>query len=164
MGEPPCECDGPGWCGRYSIEQQAYPFEVCRGLHGEHKGERYRKKWRLALATGGPGPRPLAPGAATPQPAGGPGTELKKLLAALGLKAGDCACESRALRMDREGAAWCRANRAEIVAWLDAERKRRGWWEAAKAAARAVAGDFMPNPLDPLGSLLDEAIRRAEAT
>jgi hypothetical protein len=34
---------------------------------------------------------------------------------------------------------------------------------AVAAAGNLVAGEFVPNPLDPVGSLLDEAIRRAQA-
>ena len=45
--EPLCECTGPGWCHRYQIEQQAYPFEVCQ--RNDYNSKRYRKKWRLAL-------------------------------------------------------------------------------------------------------------------
>jgi hypothetical protein len=58
MTEPPCACEGPGFCPRFGIEQQQYPFEVCRGLHGDGKGERYRRKWRLDLL--GESPRPVA--------------------------------------------------------------------------------------------------------
>lgn len=117
----------------------------------------------------------------------GAGFEMKKLLSELGIPQGWCeGCKLRAKTMDDNGIEWCRANRATIVKWLqkaerdfarDAAALARGdgkeptdqqiakaqnaqrWkvgWEAAKRI-------LFINPLDPFGSLIDEAIRRAEA-
>lgn len=60
-------------------------------------------------------------------PAGGPGTELGKLLAwwGIGAEAG-CTCKARAALMDRAGVAWCEANIESIADWLEEEAKRRG--------------------------------------
>lgn len=44
-----CECKGPGFCSRYQIEQQQYPWEVCQGAHGAEKGSAYRRKWASRL-------------------------------------------------------------------------------------------------------------------
>lgn len=44
-----CTCTGPGYCERFKIEQQQYPWEVCQGRHGEEKGRRYRRKWAAEL-------------------------------------------------------------------------------------------------------------------
>ena len=63
----------------------------------------------------------------TPQPEGGPGTELKKLLATIGITATPtCSCNARAKRMDQEGCDWCEEHLDEIVGWLREEATKRG--------------------------------------
>lgn len=61
---------------------------------------------------------------------GGPGTELKKLLSRIGIKAeGGCKCNDRAIKMDemeRLEPGWCERNIDEIVGWLEEEAKKRG--------------------------------------
>jgi hypothetical protein len=65
-------------------------------------------------------PRPVAP-------TGGAGTELKKLLGKVGIKATpNCKCNSRARHMDAMGLQWCRDNIAEISGWLAEESASRG--------------------------------------
>jgi hypothetical protein len=62
-----------------------------------------------------------------PKVAGGPGNELKKLLARVGIKASQgCSCNTRARLMDARGPAWCEANVEEIVGWLREEATKRG--------------------------------------
>lgn len=60
----------------------------------------------------------------------GPGTELKKLLARVGIKAQpDCSCNARASTMDQAEArepGWCEAHIDEIVGWLREEAEKRG--------------------------------------
>ena len=66
-------------------------------------------------------PLPVAP------PAHGPGTEVKKLLARVGIAATpDCACNARAAEMDRQGVEWCEANIDTIVGWLREQAEARG--------------------------------------
>jgi hypothetical protein len=61
------------------------------------------------------------------QPSNGPGTELKKLLAKVGITASpDCACNARAAEMDRQGVEWCEANLDTIVGWLREQAEARG--------------------------------------
>lgn len=59
----------------------------------------------------------------------GPGTELKKLLAKIGITATpNCACNARARRMDEEEArhpGWCEEHLEEIVGWLREEARKR---------------------------------------
>ena len=58
---------------------------------------------------------------------GGPGTELKKSLARIGIQpAKNCACNHRAAVMDRQGCDWCEANIDTIVGWLREEATKRG--------------------------------------
>jgi len=62
-----------------------------------------------------------------PAPARGPGTELKKLLAVVGITATpDCSCNARAAEMDRQGCDWCEANIDTIVGWLREQAEARG--------------------------------------
>lgn len=76
-----------------------------------------------------------------------------------------CPCRKMARKMDRRGPQWCRENRQEIVDHIQQQMDSRGWKEKLTAAARATASGlaFHLNPLDIPGSLVDEAIRRAEA-
>ena len=60
-------------------------------------------------------------------PTHGPGTELKKLLARVGITATpDCSCNARAAEMDRQGVEWCEANIDTIVGWLREQAEARG--------------------------------------
>lgn len=56
----------------------------------------------------------------------GPGTELKKMLAKLGIAVtADCPCNERAALMDSNGCAWCEQNLETIVVWMREESARR---------------------------------------
>lgn len=77
----------------------------------------------------GDGERPSAQ--PEPQvPPKGPGTELKKLLATIGITASpDCKCNQRARHMDEmeeKEPGWCAANIDEIVGWLREAATDRG--------------------------------------
>ena len=68
---------------------------------------------------------PAYPREAKPQ--SGPGTELKKLLAKVGITATpNCSCNARARTMDANGCEWCEAHLDEIVGWLREEATKRG--------------------------------------
>jgi hypothetical protein len=69
-------------------------------------------------------------------------------------------------KMNRWGVDGCREHRAEIIAHLKAAYQETSWADFATASAKAIASGlaFSINPLDPFGSLVDEAIRRAEPT
>lgn len=78
-----------------------------------------------------PGFNPVPPvQAAYPHLNGGPGTELKKLLARIGITATpNCSCNARARAMDANEArepGWCEAHLDEIVGWLREEAEKRG--------------------------------------
>lgn len=111
-----------------------------------------------------PADRPKRPIILWP-PEGGPGTEMKAMLAGLGVNPGPtCDCNAKAIQMDLWGVEGCRANRNTIVGWLRDNAPRWGWADRVKAAANAVINGlaFKLNPLDPFPGVLDEAIRRAE--
>lgn len=79
-----------------------------------------------------PGFVPPKPDNATtpPPPSHGPGTEIKALLAKIGITSTpDCKCNSRAAYMDKmesEQPGWCEANIEEIVGWLRESAAERG--------------------------------------
>lgn len=71
--------------------------------------------------------RPLRPN--TPQPSGGPGTELHKILKKLGLSPVEgCKCKGRARKMDEWGPDICEDRINEIVGWMEEEAKKRKKW------------------------------------
>lgn len=95
------------------------------------------------------------------RPTDGPGTELRALLAELGLpNSKGCQCKSRQSKMNEWGLEGCRANRAEIEGWLRGEAKKVGWRHKLKAAALGVWHGIVVNPLDPAPGLLDTALER----
>ena len=54
------------------------------------------------------------------------GTELKKLLSKIGIKATpNCSCNKRAILMDTNGIEWCENNIDTIVEWLKEEATKR---------------------------------------
>lgn len=106
-----------------------------------------------------PRPAPVVP------PVGGPGTELKAILDSLDIQPHKgCACGDKVREMDAWGVDGCRLRREQIVQWLSESRAKLGWGGRLKAAFTAVGSGLALelNPVDPLGSLVDLAIRRAE--
>jgi len=73
-------------------------------------------------------------------PGRGPGTELKKLLARLGINADEkgCQCKSRAAQMDRWGCDACMNRLDTIVGWLREEAARRNAWWPGNWAGRLL--------------------------
>lgn len=69
----------------------------------------------------------------------GPGTELRKILATIGIhpRGVNCKCNEHAAQMDRQGPDWCEANLTEIVDWLEEEAKKRPF--AGKLFSRTIA-------------------------
>ncbi len=97
----------------------------------------------------------------------GVGDFLAQIIHSVGGKpATGCQCRELRGKMNQWGAAGCREHRAEIVEHLRKAYKGTSAVELLTAAAKAVTSGlaFKLNPLDPFGSLVDEAIRRAEAS
>lgn len=89
----------------------------------------------------------------------GPGTELKKLLASMGIRPdASCSCNTRASEMDRWGVTGCRMHRDEIIGWLREGYVAWGWRDKLPPAVQANVA-----VIDPFPELVDEAIARAEA-
>jgi hypothetical protein len=98
-------------------------------------------------------------------PEEGPGTELKKILADIGVNpAPSCDCNGKARQMDLWGVAGCREQFDTIVGWMRDGQDRWGWKEKLAIAAKAVVSGlvFKLNWTDPYPGLIEEAIRRAE--
>lgn len=102
------------------------------------------------------------------------GWHMEQITKSLRLKPhSKCTCKSLAARMNRLGPEGCRRERASLVEDLKKNAKKYTWGDVAKAVAmttkNAVASavhlerPWIPNPLDPYGSMLDEAIGRAES-
>lgn len=123
----------------------------------------YRAMWDRRVRGEAPPPPRQSEG---PQPAGqkpGPGTHLKGIFRELGFEACPI-CQGRAAQMDNWGAAGCREHFEEIVGWLRETAGRLGWAERFALVGRATASGWLlkVNWLDPIPSLVEEAIRRAE--
>ena len=91
---------------------------------------------------------------------------MHAMLAELGIDPGpSCPCRRRMRQMDEWGVEGCREHREEIIGWLREGQERYGWGARITAGWRAVVSGlaWRINPGDPLGSLVDEAVRRAEA-
>ena len=96
---------------------------------------------------------------------GGPGTELKKILATLGIThQPGCDCNAKAAQMDQWGVAGCRENVDTLVGWMREGSTRWGWSARLKAGAKAVTSGLalQINWADPFPSLIKLAIERAE--
>jgi hypothetical protein len=96
----------------------------------------------------------------------GPGFELHQIFGSLGveMQAG-CSCRKRIKQMNAWGAAGCREHFQEIVDGLKKDQDKYSWGTKFRAAMGTVKTGlvFRINPLDPLPSLVEEAIRRTEA-
>lgn len=95
----------------------------------------------------------------------GPGSHLWRLLESIGITHDpNCDCLGFAEKMNAWGGVGCRQHRAEIIERLRTQQKRYGWAATFAAAGHAIKSGlaFRLNPLDPFGSLADEAIRLAE--
>lgn len=105
--------------------------------------------------------------AGSPPPGFGPGTELEKILhGELGIADDGCKlCKAIADRMDRAGPDGVRRRRAEFAEHLRKAADKKGWGTKLTAALGSVTSGLALRikPWDIYGSLIDEAIRRAEA-
>jgi hypothetical protein len=99
-------------------------------------------------------PAPLPPG---------PGTELKKIFESLGVKPNGCgACMATLHLMNDLGSTGCRERRDELIKDIKSRGPSYSLKMKIRAAGMAIFSGlaFSINPLDPIGSLFDEAIRR----
>lgn len=97
----------------------------------------------------------------------GPGSQLWLLLESLGIRhSPNCKCLALAKRMNAWGPSGCRLARTEIVEQMRVNAQGYGWGTVAVAAGKAVLTGMVRwiDLADVYGSLVDEAIRRAETS
>ena len=83
---------------------------------------------------------PSLTGAPVAAPQEGPGTELKKLLGRIGIKAtSNCSCNARAREMDEKGVEWVRENVELVSGWLADQAKNRGLPYSAFVGKQLIA-------------------------
>lgn len=102
-----------------------------------------------------------------PSPGYGPGTEMKKILASVGIVPTEkCDCTTKAAHMDAIGVESCKIHREHIVRWLKAGSEAWGWGSLVTTGFKAIFNGlaFRINPADPFGSLVDLSIRNATKT
>jgi hypothetical protein len=98
----------------------------------------------------------------------GPGTEMLGLTKELGIiEKPNCSCRAVAKKMDEWGVVGCQdpANLAWIIVQMQANAAKYSWLEKLQVAMSAAASPLalVIDPLDIYGSLVREAIRRADA-
>jgi hypothetical protein len=108
-------------------------------------------------------PAGLAHVTVTP-PDDGPGTEYATIVHLLGFVEECSACQGLRNEMNVLGASGCRRHRDILVQRLkqNAEKKATAWSKVRAAIAAATHGMTFINPRDPVGSIFDEAVRRAQ--
>lgn len=130
--------------------------------------EKYHAAWQRKLQKYGGRPPMLVkqfpPDPVVPAPLlEGPGTEFKRIASDLGIEAKPgCTCESLLQKMNALGVPGCQEHRDDLIAEIARNSKNVSWFVKLRAAALAVTVSFHINPLHPLESLFDEALRRAE--
>jgi hypothetical protein len=90
-----------------------------------------------------------------------PGTELRKLLREIGVKLHCQECRKYAFYMNKLGIDGCREHRPEIIQRLKEAASESSWSTLFSAGAGLMTKPWF-SILDPLGSIVDEAIRRSE--
>lgn len=94
----------------------------------------------------------------------GVGSCMWKILDSIGIKhTANCPCLDWAERMNAWGPDLCNKNRKQIIKHMKLSAKNYGWGDVARAIKKAIKNKliYKLNPLDPFGSLLNEAIRIA---
>jgi hypothetical protein len=90
-----------------------------------------------------------------------PGTELRQLLKEIGVKVSCQGCRNWEARMNKWGPDGCREYRTEIIQRLKEAVSGTSWATVLTTGAGLLGKSYF-SILDPFGSLVDEAIRRAE--
>lgn len=118
MNDCQCTISEGGYCERHKVRKSAPWVRLCQTR------ESYFRAWEEGR---GPGQSPTGTGKLRVHYiAGGPGTELKKLLAKFWIKDnGDCECHDHAVIMDYWGCEKCRSKIDVIVSWMKNAAKKR---------------------------------------
>ena len=100
-------------------------------------------------------------------PGFGPGSELKKILASVGINpTPGCDCNAKMMQMDIWGPDECSVQCEQILGWLRAGEEKWGWKSQIAAAVKLAIKDpllaITLNPVDPYPGLVKAAIKRAK--
>jgi hypothetical protein len=130
-------------CGTIRVTRAVSYHRACTGVSGGKKSTIYKDE-----------PHPKTKSIA--------GTKLKEILGEIGIKEeGGCGCGDRKNQMNDWDLQTCRENRNEIIGWLKKAASEKTWGKKLKAGTKLISQPWF-NPIDPYGSIVDEAIRRAE--
>lgn len=122
-------------------------------------------QYGLTILSRLPENRPATPIIPWP-PAEGPGTELKLMLASLGItNTPACDCAAKAKQMDLWGVDGCIERKEQIVGWIKEGAPRWGWTSKLSAGWNAIFTGlaFQLDLANPYESLVTLAIERAAA-
>lgn len=146
-------------------------LKIASGQAGlsDDKVRAYRRRWEkqgyaLPEWNGEPATEAAAKTVtkANPPPEDGPGTEYELLAKEFGVKpVKSCSCTSLKSRMNRLGVHGCRNEREDLIQKLKENYTQLSLADKAKALVTGGLPAWM-NPLDPVASMFEEAVRRAE--
>lgn len=146
-----CQCATAGYCHRMQRLMSPSLHRACKN----NPAFRLSMESRVNGVVVHSQPKP-------PEPKGGPGTELKLLLQELGLtEEQGCGCDTHAAQMDAWGVEGCHEHKDEIRQWLNEARGKTRMGKKLKAMVNMTIRGLYLSPYDPIGNLIDEAIRRA---
>lgn len=95
----------------------------------------------------------------------GPGAELKKLLASIGIEPNKgCDCNAKAGIMDVWGVEGCELRFDSIVHWMTEGHEKWGWKDKLSAGFKSIITGMVwtMNPIAPMQSLIRKAIENAK--
>lgn len=139
-----CECSAPGECPRFKRRMNKRMFNICHNnTLTPEKCESYRRLWDEQASNPVEDKKIFMQRmerAEREQPTpDGPGTELKKLLAKVGIHATpNCKCTKHMKVMNTKGPEWCEENIEDILDWLKEETNRRNLPFVRSIARRIV--------------------------
>lgn len=123
MSKKDCECPVAGFCERHHMNKNTYQHAQCQTSPEHRDSLDSSTSARKLIAERNSRKAKIAP--ATPEPDGGPGSNLKLIFARWGLK--PCkACNETASKMDELGFKWCQENIDTVVGWVDHNAKNNG--------------------------------------
>lgn len=129
----PCQCPIAGYCDRHNRLMAPRMHELCQ------TDQRYFDLWS-GKATESKRTSVERKKQARRKPVHGPGSELKKLLAAKGYATKtECGCKDKIDKMNFWGPEECRRRLDEITDWLVAAATSAGWKEWAAVTMPGVS-------------------------
>ncbi len=153
-----CSCQSPGFCETFQKRISSYQFQICQGeVLTPEVCEVYRQHWLLYKDH-------LAVSSNTNVPSYGPGTEVADILTTAGISAEQCgSCSGFKRLMNSWGTHGCQSHRELIIAHLKAAVNTTSFLEKLSIGLSVSLNTWFKIN-DPIGCIVDEAIRRANET